>query len=137
MALLLTAALLGTFGDGPLSKAKVRSDMGWSLEYERLLRSNAPSLFRFHIQPALTTSGEVRLRLDRSLLDHMEIESIVPNPERETVGPGYGEFAFLLAPGDQAGTIDLRYRPATFGHRRGRVSVSDGQALFIDQFAFP
>lgn len=137
MALVLTATVLGGFGDGPLSRAKVHSDTGWSLEYERLVRSNAPSLFRFHVQPGLAAAGEVQLRLDRSLLDHMEIESIVPSAAREVTGPGYGEFTFLLAPGEKAATIDLRYRPATFGHRRGRVSLSGGQPVFIDQFAFP
>lgn len=137
MAILLVAAMLGLFGDGPLSRARAGSDRAFGIEYHRLVRSSAPSLYRVHVQPSMVRDGTLRLRIDRTLVDRMELESIVPAPEQETLGPGYTEFTFLLAPGARPAVIDLRYRPATFGVVRGRISIAGEHALAIEQFAYP
>ena len=47
MALVLLATLLGAFGDGPLSDARVGSPRTFTVEYDRLLRSSSPALLRF------------------------------------------------------------------------------------------
>lgn len=137
IALLLAATLLGLFGDGPLSRARAGSDETLSVEYDRLLRSSAPTQYRFRASPALAARGSLRLRFDQSLIEHMEVDSIVPQPEHQLSGPGYTEFIFLLNAGRRPATIDLRYRPATFGRQHGRVSVAGEHALVIDQFAYP
>lgn len=137
IVVVLAATLAGAFGDGPLSQARVGSNRTFSVEYDRLLRSSAPALLRFHVQPSLRRDGVVRLRMDRTLLDRMEIESFVPEPVRQAGGRGYSEFVFELAPDAAPASIDLRYRPATFGRVRGEVSVAGGPALAIDQFVYP
>jgi hypothetical protein len=137
IAVVLAATLAGAFGDGPLSQARVGSGRTFSVEYDRLLRSSAPALLRFHVHPSLRRDGVVRLRMDRSLVERMELESIVPEPLSQASGTGFTEFVFAVAPGTAPASIDLRYRPATFGRFRGEVSIAGADALVIDQFVYP
>jgi hypothetical protein len=137
MAAMLAAALAGLFGDGPLSRAHAGSAQSLRVEYDRLVRSSAPTEYRFFVHPAMATQGELHLRFDRSLVEHMELDSIIPEPERQVAGSGHTDFVFRMEPGAGPLRIDLRYRPATFGRQRGEVSVVGRDALRIEQFAFP
>ena len=137
MALVLAAALLGLFGDGPLSRAQAGSARTLSAEYDRLVRSSAPTQLRLLVHPSVATQGEVRLRIDRTLLEHMELDSILPEPARQVAGPHHAEFVFPIEPGNAPAQIDIRYRPATFGRQRGTVSIAGAHALRIDQYAYP
>lgn len=136
MAVLLAAALLGLLGDGPMGR--VRADgPGASLEYDRLQRAAAPTEYRFAIDPALAVDGRVRLRFDETLLEEVELLSIVPEPEAVATGPGYVEYAFAVhGPGARA-PVSFRFQPTTFGRVSGRVTPVGGQPLALDQFVYP
>jgi hypothetical protein len=136
VAVLLMASMFGMFGDGPLSRAGAGSG-DFHVEYRRLLRSSAPAEFRFRTNGSAAQGGLIRLRISRSLIDRMEIESIVPQPLRQVAGPGYTEFAFPVMKGP--GTIDIivRYRSATFGRQHGQMSLVGSEMVSIDQFVFP
>jgi hypothetical protein len=136
-ALVLAATLLGAFGDGPLSRAEAGSPQTLVVEYDRLQRSSAPSEYSFRVNPAMAPDGLLRLRFDQSLVEDMELESIVPEAEVQQAGSGYTEFVFRVAPGTSPVAIEFRYRPATFGLRRGQVSVAGAHAVRINQFAYP
>ena len=136
MALLLMAALLGVFGDGPLSHVRSGSTQALSVRYDRLLRSNAPTEYEFQAGTSLVTGGELRLRFERSLMEDIELDSIVPQPDKQDAGPDYTEFAFRVR-GNAPVKIDFRYRPATFGRHSGRVSVDGQHSVLIDQFVYP
>lgn len=77
------------------------------------------------------------MRFDQSLVDHMELDSIVPAPERQEAGSGYTDFVFRVAATDSPVRIEFRFRPATFGRHTGRVSVAGAHPVVIDQFAYP
>lgn len=96
IALLLAATLLGAFGGGPISHARSGSTQALAVEYDRLLRSHAPTEYRFQAHPSVATGGVVRLRIDNVLMDLMEVDSIVPAPDAQMGGVGYTEFAFLI-----------------------------------------
>lgn len=135
MALLLIASLLGFFGDGPISHAKSGSPGTLSVQYDRLLRSSAPAEYRFEANPTVVTGYELRMRFDQSLMEGIEIDSMVPQPETEEAGPNSTEFAFRVKANTPV-KVNLRYRPTTFGRRSGRVSVG-GHTVLIDQFVYP
>ena len=137
MAALLTATLFGAFGDGPLSRAQDGSARTLSVEYDRLLRSSAPAQYRFQAHPSVATKGALRLRFDQSLVDHMELDSIVPAPERQEAGSGYTDFIFRVAAAGSSARIEFRFRPASFGRHTGRVSVAGARPVVIDQFVYP
>lgn len=137
MGLMLLAALLGLFGDGPMSRAHSGSARSLGIEYDRLVRSSAPTQYRFVVNPALATRGQLVLRFDRALVERMELESIVPEPEHQSAGADHTDFLFRIEPGAAPVHIDVRYRPATFGWQRGRISIAGAHTLVIGQFAYP
>ncbi|KGM52222.1 hypothetical protein N792_07845 [Lysobacter concretionis Ko07 = DSM 16239] len=138
IALLLTATLLGAFGGGPISHARSGSTQALAVEYDRLLRSHAPTEYRFQAHPSVATGGVVRLRIDNVLMDLMEVDSIVPAPDAQMGGVGYTEFAFLMAASATSPiSIVIRFRPATFGRYTGQVSVAGAAPLSIDHVVYP
>ena len=137
MALVVAAALLGVFGYGPLSHATVGDPATLALDYDRVQRASAPAEYRFRAARALTGDGEVRLRFDSALTEEMELDSIMPEPREVRSGPGYTEFAFATAAGDEPATIMFEFRPATFGHVRGRVTSEGAPPLLFDQYILP
>ena len=137
MALLVVAALVGLLGYGPLSHASAGDAATLAVDYDRIQRASAPTAYRFHVAPALAGNGEVRLRFDAALLDEVELESILPEPREVRTGPGYTEFAFATAAGDEPATIMFEFRPATFGHVRGRVTSEGAPPLLFDQYILP
>lgn len=137
MLLLMVASLLGVFGGGPLSRARAGQAGTLTLDYDRVQRSSAPTEYRFEAAPALARDGQLRLRFDAALLEEVELESIVPEPESTRSGPGYTEFAFALDAAAQPANIVFQFQPATFGHVRGRVVAAGAPPLVLDQIVLP
>ena len=137
-ALALVAALLGLFGYGPLSRTTAGTRDVLEVEYDRVQRSSAPTDYEVTAGAALARAGTVRLRFDQGLVDGMEIDSVVPEPEHVIAGTGYTEFVFNTVPGDGApARIVYRFRPATFGHRRGRITAPGAPPVLLDQYIYP
>lgn len=138
MAALLLAGLLGLFGNGPLSRAQAGEPDGVSVDYERLQRAAAPQTYRFEVDPSLASEGTLRLRFEDTLLEELEFQSIIPEPESVTAGPGYTEFVFAMDPGaGQPARITMQYQHTTFGHVSGRVAAPGAPTMVIDQIVFP
>lgn len=137
MALLLLATLLGAFGGGPLSHAR-SSAPSVELEYERLMSAAAPTEYRLQVQPALAVDGRVPVRIDQALVELMQLQSIVPEPEAVAAGPGYTEFVFRVDPGlRRPAEIAFQFQPATFGRFRGQLLVAGREALPVSHIVYP
>ncbi|MBP1472779.1 hypothetical protein J7I44_00570 [Frateuria sp. MAH-13] len=138
MAILLAAGLLGLLGYGPLSQANAGEPGKLTLAYDRLQRASAPSEYHFTVAPSLARDGVFRLRFDNALLDEVELQSIIPEPEHVRAGPGYTEYVFAMeaAEGSPA-RIQFQFEQATFGHVRGNVTADGAAPLVIDQFILP
>ena len=137
-ALALIAAMLGLFGYGPMSRTTVGSPGALQIEYDRFQRSSSPNDFALTVNTALARNGELRVRFDQSLVDHVEFDDIVPDPEKVFAGTGHTEFVFNITPGEHAPAhIAFRFRPTTFGHRVGQVTVNGAPPLTLDQYVYP
>lgn len=138
MALLVLAAALGLLGDGPLGEARASRGEGLDVEFDRLQRAAAPTEYRFSVDPVLAGGGTLRLRLDASLLDEIELQSIVPEPVSVAAGPGYTEFEFAIdGTGGAPARIAFRFQPTTFGPVQGKASVPGARPLALDHFVYP
>lgn len=137
MAALLLAGLLGLLGDGPLSRARA-GDGALTVDYDRLQRAAAPYAYRFEADPSLARDGRLRLRFDDALLEDVELQSVIPEPESVAAGPGYTEFAFEMDAGaGPPAHIAIVYQHRTFGHVAGRITTTGAPPLVVDQFVFP
>ena len=77
------------------------------------------------------------LALSASLLAACAPGERLSGPREVRTGPGYTEFAFATAAGDEPATIMFEFRPATFGHVRGRVTSEGAPPLLFDQYILP
>lgn len=125
-ALVLLAALLGVFGDGPLARTKVASG-SVSVEYDRFLRDEEVVRVRF---PA---GGGVRLKV-RGLIDAGEKLECVPSPVRDE--SRVGERVLEFAPDPERDEIDLSWEVRRAGVRRGFLEV-DGTRLEAWALVYP
>lgn len=138
MAVLLAAGLLGLLGYGPLSQARAGAPGTLSVTYDRLQRTSAPSEYHFTIAPSLARDGELRLRFDDTLLDEVDMQSIIPQPEHVRTGPGYTEYVFAMdATAGPPARVQFQFQQTTFGHVRGSVTADGAAPLVIDQIILP
>jgi len=138
MALLLVAGVLGLLGYGPLSEVHVGDPGTLSVTYDRLQRASAPSEYHFTVAPSLARDGKLRMRFEDALLEEIEIESIIPEPDQVLSGPGYTLYVFAMdAAGGPPAHIQFQFQQATFGHVRGSVTAEGAAPLVIDQIILP
>lgn len=155
LGVLVGAALLGATGRGLLSRAEVRASDAPAtprtaaspagrppaatlrVEYERILRSEAPTVVRVHTGPNAAVAGLVRVWFDQPCIEHVDLDGILPQPVRTEVTAERVVFVFATAaPGDSA-TFVFRFSPAEVGPETGRVGLDGGPAVRFRQFLLP
>lgn len=89
MFVFLIAALLGLFGEGPLSRKKIKAG-NITLEYERFCR------YEHGIEIRLQSEGEniYTVSIPQKYLKSFRVGDIVPEPQKQTATPGYINYQF-------------------------------------------
>lgn len=139
MLLVTVAALLGLFGRGPLSSARLGTD-GSPLraEYERFLRLHAPSKLIVYIgAAAVRPDSTAEFSLDRNWLDQMQIKSITPEPERTRAAGDHVTYTFRVDPSATAVRLTFELETRSLGVINGRVGLLNGPSFSFSQFAYP
>jgi hypothetical protein len=132
MALIVVAALLGLFGDGPLSRTTTGNEP-LRLEYNRFVHRNAPERLRVSVAAA---GDEVRLWVSRGYLEQVELREVSPRPDRVEPAGDRDEFVFRVARPGRPFTVIFRVEPEALGSVAGRVGVGD-DAVDFRQFVYP
>ncbi len=136
MALIIVAALLGLFGPGLFNQAARQGD-GFSLEYERFRRYQAPAELRFYIAEASLPSDQVRLSISQDYLGGVQIQQITPQPDSVLGGAGRLTYVFGRASPRQPVTITFYLTTQQIGPLARQASLADGSPLPFHQFIFP
>ncbi len=138
-ALLVTAALAGLLGHGPLSSAQAGDPAGplW-VEYNRFERYKGPTELRIHVKPEAARDGKLRLWFSRSMLDQVELERVKPQPDTVEVGPDRHTFVFNAPNLTRETTITFRHLPdRKFANLTVRIGLEPGPTLQFSQFIYP
>jgi hypothetical protein len=131
LALLITGALFGLFGTGPLSHSIIKGD-GIELKYERFARLDRLTRLRFElIGEAQETT---RLSIGRAYLDAVQIEQITPVPVRAEARPDRLVYEF---PRHGAAGIIFYVKPVNFGIITGQAQVHKAAPIGFKQFIYP
>jgi hypothetical protein len=126
LVLLIGTAATGLLGRGPLAKKKVSSPDGrLVVNYDRVSRFKTPSATIVQIFPANANADEVRLWVNDTMVKHLGLSNVVPQPDEAEPGPdgvtytwkvGKGtnslEVRFDLQP-DQPGVFEEEFRTDT------------------------
>ena len=138
IAMTVGAALLGLFGQGPLSRATEGSPSGplW-VEYERFGRVESPILVRIHLGGGVPVDGMARLRIDHQYLDGVGIERIMPAPYDEEATQDGVLYAFQSSMPPSLSRSGLSSRRSGRGCCRGQISVNGDAPIRLRQLIYP
>lgn len=138
MALLILAGLAGLFGAGPLSQATAGSEGGplW-IEYDRFERRQAPAMLRVHLGPGAASNGQAQVWLSRNYVEAIEIEQIIPQPERVEAGPERMIYVFNVGDTSQPTAITFYLKPQAIGAIQAQAGLADEQPLNFSHFVYP
>lgn len=138
LTLLILAGVLGIFGHGPLSEATVNpSGSKLQVHYDRLARRETPTLLQLRLDKSAIASGEVRIRLNRPLLDCMQLQTIIPAPLMTQPLADGARFVFRTDPTRDWAIIVFVENPTTPGFVDSEVTVEGATPVRFRQFVYP
>ena len=131
---IMAAAVLGAFGDGPLSRTRVIDPAGLvEVEYQRFGRFGRTTELTIDVRPQ--EGGEARVTLARSLVEAYRIEAITPEPDAARSMPEGLELRFTSGAGERA-RIRIDVQPRNRWTVEGAIGVP-GAEVRIEQFIYP
>lgn len=129
--LLFAAAIVGVFGEGPLTHASARSPNGvLSVDYDRFVRTAASTSFRLSIA---RRRGPVSFAISNAFLEKASINSVGPDPSSETVLPDRTVFTVQQTP---PAPIVVTITPQKIGLHEVTIRTRGAQVSF-KQFTYP
>jgi hypothetical protein len=134
MLLLILLALLGVFGgNGILSDVQAETD-GLAVHFERFGRYKMSGQLQFDAEG----SGDVvRLWIDSSYLENVEIESISPQPELVESAPDRQIYLFPITQSGEPISITFYIKPERPGVLNGKAGIEGGSSLDFTQLIYP
>ena len=136
MLLIVGAATLGLFGHGPLADGQARAE-SLTLDYARFARHGATSSLEAVVQPQALRGDTLRLWIARSYLDGVELESVIPEPERVATRDDVVVFTFVTAQRSQPTRITFNLRPDQYWSEHARAGIEGGESVTFRQFIYP
>lgn len=138
MAIVVAAGALGLFSSGPLSRRQVGDPAGLlTVEHQRFARLQAPVEIRLTLSPAATAAGTVSLRLERDLVDALEIERMRPQPLRMWADGGGLRLDVAVAEPGRPAEIRVYTKPGRVGTLDGGIGLAGREAARFSQFVYP
>lgn len=136
--LVILLALLGLFGEGPLSDAQAGSKEGalW-LEYPRFERFQNEFRIKVHAKEGTPTEGEIMIQLDRNYMENVEVNSISPTPDREIKDEDWITYVFRTNGGSSPFTAYFYVTPRKAGPLSGTFQLRNGNPAGFSQFIYP
>ena len=134
-ALTLLASIIGLFGEGPLGHATA-ANTHFSVEYDRFARHQAQTKLKIHLKPA--AGGTLpALWFSKEFIERIEMEHIVPQPERVKVSRNSIVYIFDVANTNDAATIAFEFKPAAYGRTPVKIGLVNGPEIQFAQFFYP
>jgi hypothetical protein len=137
IGLLLAGGLAGLFGDGPLAGAEAVTDDGRAtLRYDRIVHRGTPSELELTLAPASGGDTLLRISVDRTFLDAVEVQHIVPEPVLTAASSERVEYQFRRLDHGQPAKVVFSIAPVAVGARHGSIGTTSGP-LAIEQVVLP
>ncbi|MFN2490455.1 MAG: hypothetical protein ABR529_12100 [Actinomycetota bacterium] len=135
---LILGALLGAFGEGPLSDRTISTEGGLQLSYGRFGRKGADSVLTFRLPGGGAREG-ASLWVGAEYFEGVKVDGITPTPDTvKVLGDGF-LYTFLTAEDDTSPLV-VRFdlTAADVGFHAGRFSSGAPEtAVDFDQFFYP
>jgi hypothetical protein len=134
--LIIVLDLAGLFGRGPIAKAERRSTDGTiDLQYERIERTNSPSILTVRFAESAIHDGKISLYVSESLVKGLGTQRIIPAPQNTVVGEAGLTYTFPAS--RPPATIDLALEPTGPGIYDFVIGVAGAQPIHAKIFVVP
>ena len=135
LGMFVVAAALGVFGDGPVSRQRVVAPGGQMIvEYERFARIDAPTSMRIEVAQR-AGAHDVELWLSRAYAQHIEIETISPQPLGTAAGRDALFYRFRVQ--DAPTAITFNFKPRKTGRMHAAVGLAGTPGIGFAQRVYP
>lgn len=136
-AALVAAALLGLFGEGPLSTSEARSpDGSVVVAFERFARRGGATDVFVQVDPRLNSEEGFEIVFSDEFLDSFTVRDIQPQPDATRSLDEGLSFSFLSGPGDAMRRVRFSLNTDSMGSIGYDIRVAD-QTLSINHFIYP
>lgn len=133
--LIIAGALIGVFGGGGLFERSSADSAGLRVTFPRFARYGAIAQVSLSFPPA---SGQrVVVRIDRSMSEEFNVESVVPEPVSVTVDGDDLSYEFAVHPSGAQGEAVFDLRPSKIGVKRLRFTGPRGHGAVATMVVFP
>jgi hypothetical protein len=139
MLLFVIAALLGLFGQGPLSHRSARTPNGMLIaDYEPIARHDTSTQLTFHLSTnddplaphSPNAMHRVQLFVSSTIIEPLGLQYILPRPvDTEAVGGGI-VYSFNIPPGRNTGLVRFVLKPSIVGRVRIDAHAGDDALSF-------
>jgi hypothetical protein len=103
--------LSGLFGRGPLARAERRTADGTiDVKYERIERTDSPSIMTIHFGPSAIQNGKIHLYISDSLVKPLGTQRVIPAPQDTLIGNSGLTYTFLAS--KPPASVDLALQPS-------------------------
>ncbi len=137
MTLVLVAAALGLFAEGPLSWTTARDAAGtFVVEYARIHRQTAPTTMKMKVAAQAVAAEGVTIEIDEAFADAFRITEIQPQPVQSMTTADGMRFRFEAAPNAPA-TIYVHLSPEKVGFVRPRLGLAGRDRIALPTFTYP
>ncbi|HEX8555359.1 MAG TPA: hypothetical protein VF695_11680 [Sphingomonas sp.] len=138
MLLIAIAALLGLLGPGPLTRFTAGDEGGpiW-VEYYRFERIEGPTDIKINLGPQAASGKEARVWIDREYMESIELETVVPEPERVEAGPDRLVYVFNISNPAEATAVRFRFQPQSPWENKVRIGIEGSKEVSFRQFFYP
>lgn len=134
-ALIILAALLGLFGQGPLSSATAESGR-LQVDYERFARFESPTTFDLRVAPA-ASDMTVEVWLSQGYLQQIEVVSISPPPSEVRADNDRLIYVFALHQVGVIAQVTFHVTPLRTGLLLAQAGLTNEQPVQFSQFIYP
>jgi hypothetical protein len=134
--LIIVLDLAGLFGRGPIAKAERRSTDGTiDVRYERIERTNSPSILTVQFAQSAIQDGKVKLYVSQSLVKELGTQRVIPAPLDTVVGDAGLTYTFSAS--KPPASVDLALEPAGPGIYDFVIGVVGAQPVHAKVFVVP
>jgi hypothetical protein len=126
--LILIADVLGVFGRGWLSKARISdSAQTLTLDYERVARASTPSVMTLHFGPNAIHDGHIQLYISDAIVKPLGAQRISPQPAASAVGNDGITYTFDAT--QLPASVQIALEPSFPGRHTFRMQVVGGAPI--------
>lgn len=138
LLLVVLLALLGLFGNGPISWTSATSDSGdLEVSFERFGRRGGSQTLTVRAEASAASKGAWEIDISRDYLGAVRMDAMTPQPDSVSAVPGGSRYTFLQASDDADLEVELSLTPTTLWGASGDIGLADGDPVTVRHFFFP